>query len=95
MIEFKTERYGADVATIHESADQIVEVVRRKDGFFDLVIHNRVWHTQWEDKTATLSAAEFIKLGEVADSYLCVDSSCCYFGAPAAQECACHPRYTK
>ena len=93
MIEFKTERYGADVAIIHESSDQIVEVVRRKDGLFDLIIHVRVWDTQWEDKTATLTAADFIKLGQVADSYLCVESECSYFGSPAPQECRCHPRY--
>ena len=49
MIEFKKERFGAEVATIHESSDQIVEVVRRQDGLFDLTIHNRVWDVQWED----------------------------------------------
>lgn len=93
MIEFKKERYGADVATIHESAEQIVEVVRRDDGLFSLIIHNRVSGDRWEDLTATLSAAEFIKLGEVADAYQCVEAGCPSFGRLASRGCRCHPSY--
>lgn len=65
-LAFKREKYGADVATIHEDGDQIVEVVRRGDGRFDLTIHCRRAHGDlWDDMTVTLSADRFTALGQV------------------------------
>lgn len=94
MITFKKERYGADVATIHEGDDQIVEVLRRKDGRFDLIVHSRRHDTdRWDDLTATLKPADLLALGEVADAYLCIEPECPSHGQPPSRSCKCHPRY--
>lgn len=65
--EFKTQQYGAVVATIHETPDEIVEVTANRDGRYDLVIHSRrPDRDQWDDLTAHLSAEQFEALGTVA-----------------------------
>ena len=92
MLEFRKE-YGTDVATVTESADQIVEVLRRKDGLFDLTIHRGNEETgRWDDMTAVLKPDDFIRLGTVADHTLCQEPECPSFEKPPSRGCKCHPR---
>jgi len=68
MIEFKREKYGAEVATIHEDGDQIVEVVRRGDGRFDLTIHRRRAHGDlWDRKMSRVMAPDLAEFYSDAD----------------------------
>lgn len=94
MVNFKVEKYGADVATIHATENQIVEVVRRRDGLFDLTIHRRDEEAnRWDDMTAELTPIHFLDLGEVADHYQCVNKNCPSFGQRPSRSCRCHPSY--
>ena len=72
MIEFEKQRYSAVVATVHESSEQVVEVLRRDDGLFDLIIHNQ-YDGSWEDMSVTLDAGEFLKLGQIPQAPLPTD----------------------
>lgn len=90
---FERQKYGADVATIVENDERILEVLRRKDGLFDLTIHSRIWDGEWEDLTVTLNAVHFIDLGRVADNTLCIERDCPEFGTSPPDHCKCHPRY--
>ena len=94
MIEFKRERSGADVATIIDETDQIIEILRRSDGLFDLIIHVRNFETdRWDDMTAVLTPQHFILLGTVADHTLCREPDCPSFKMQPSHSCKCHPRY--
>lgn len=67
MIDWKPNRYGGDVATILDQPDQIVEVMKKPNGAFDLIIHNRNDETGlWDDMTAVLRPEHFVALGEIA-----------------------------
>jgi hypothetical protein len=67
MIEFKKEIYGAEVATIVENEDEILEVLRRSDGKFDLTVHCRRPKTgRWDDLTVVLEPRHFKDLGDIA-----------------------------
>jgi hypothetical protein len=95
MFEFKREKYGADVATILETEDQIVEVLRHPYGTFQLIVHNRRRDNPdlWDDLSATLTPQHFIELGKVADHAICHERECPYFGKSPSRSCKCHPRY--
>jgi hypothetical protein len=94
-MEFKREQYGADVAKLLEDDQQIVEVLRRKDGCFDLIIHNyNERRGLWDDMSATLKPQHFIELGTVADNTLCIERACPQFGRSPSRSCKCHPRYS-
>lgn len=93
MIEFKIQKFGADVATIHVGEDQIVEVGRLPNGLFDLTVYQRRPGTDtWDDLTAVLKPEDFMKLGEVPDHYLCTEENCPSFKQRAPRSCGCHPR---
>ena len=67
IANFQTQPHGAEVATIIETADQIVEVLRHSDGTYDLTVHSRVSDTdRWDDCTARLSPRHFAVLGSIA-----------------------------
>ena len=66
MVEFQKQQYGAEVATILDNENETVEVMRRSDGTFELIIHNRRGETDtWDDLTAILKAEHFVELGRV------------------------------
>ena len=67
IANFKTEPHGAEVATILETADQVVEVQRLRDGTYALTVHSRVSDTdRWDDCTAHLLPRHFAVLGSIA-----------------------------
>lgn len=91
MIKFEIQSTGARVATIHESEDQIVEVLQRGDGRLDLIVHNRRGDTdRWDDLSAVLKPEEFADLGRAADYAVCVEKDCPDFGKPCERMCGCH-----
>lgn len=58
---------GADVATILDNENETLEVVRRTDGTFELIIHNRRAETDtWDDLSVTLKPAHFSVLGSIS-----------------------------
>lgn len=95
MIEFRKQRYGAEVATLLEDDEQAVEVLRRADGDFELTVHIRRGKNPdaWDDLTAVLKPEHFIDLGKIADMTLCREQDCPSFGQPPGRSCKCHPRY--
>ena len=96
MIEFKKQAYGADVATVLENEDSVLEVLRRKDGKFELTIHSRQPDTdRWEDLTSVLEPPHFIELGRIADMVLCNEPDCPSFGQVPSRSCKCHPRWSR
>lgn len=65
--EFKQQAFGADVATILETEDTLVEVVKLPRGQHQLVIHNRRGETdQWDDLSATMAPHHLAALGSIA-----------------------------
>lgn len=67
IANFKKQQFGADVATILETADQVLEVVRRDDGTFNLIVHNRRGETDtWDDLSVNLKPQHFSVLGSIA-----------------------------
>lgn len=93
MAEFKRQKYGSDVATILETDEQVLEILRRRDGIFDLIVHNRILDTdRWEDLTVNLKPEHFIELGNIADMTLCFHPDCPSFKKPPSRSCKCHPR---
>lgn len=93
MIEFKRQRYGADMATILDEPHKIVEVQRFSNGLFDLTVHSLDSETGvWDDLTAILKPEHFIALGQVADNTLCIEPECPSFKKPPSRSCKCHPR---
>ncbi len=65
-LEFKQERYGAEVATVLENDEAIVEVMRMEDGEFQLTIHNRGERSnQWDDLSAVLTTKHFAELARI------------------------------
>lgn len=94
MVKFNKQTYGADVATILDNEDEIVEVLRREDGNFELTVHNRRGGTEgWTDLSAILTPEHFIELGKIADQTLCREQDCPSFDRSPGQSCKCHPRY--
>jgi len=59
-----TEPHGAVVATVLETYETIVEVLKRSDGKFDLIIHRRCGDG-FDDLTATVEAGHLIALGSL------------------------------
>jgi hypothetical protein len=68
VANFKKEQLtGAMVATILDNENEVLEVLKRSDGKYDLIVHNRRGETdQWDDFTVTLKPAHFAVLGTIA-----------------------------
>lgn len=66
-LQFKKEVYGANVATLLDNEHEIVEIVKRTDGTFDFIVHNRDGETdRWNEKSATLTKKHMALLGRLA-----------------------------
>lgn len=65
-LQFEAQAYDAIVATIRQTDDALLEVVKGRDGTFNLVIHNRVGETdRFEDLSIRLEPKHFALLGQV------------------------------
>jgi hypothetical protein len=59
---------GADVATILDNESEVLEIVRRSDGTFELIVHNRRGETdRWDDLSVVLKPQHFAVLGSIAE----------------------------
>jgi hypothetical protein len=64
---FVAQQHGAVVATILETDHSIVEVLKRSDNQYELIIHSRRGQTdQWDDLSAPLQPIHFQALGSIA-----------------------------
>lgn len=96
MINFKKQHYGAEVATILNNEQEVVEVVRRTDGDFELTVHNREGESdRWHDLSAVLKPAHFVALGQIAELALCSERDCPSFGQLRGRSCLCHVRFAR
>ena len=94
MIEFKKQHYGADVATVLDNEAEVVEVMRRSDGKFELTVHNRQGESdRWRDISAVLKPEHFVELGKIAEMALCSERECVSFGKVRGWSCMCHHRF--
>lgn len=67
IANFKKEQFGGDVATILETENQVLEVLRHSNGLFSLIVHNRQGDTdRWDDMSVTLKPQHFSVLGSIA-----------------------------
>lgn len=68
IANFKIQAHGADVATILDSDNETLEIVRRTDGTFELVVHNRRFESDtWDDLSVILKPQHFAVLGSIAE----------------------------
>ena len=71
QVAFIKQTYGAIVATIHETDEQVCEVQWHNDGTFGLIVHRRHANSdQWDDLTVYLKPEHFTALGSVPSAVI-------------------------
>ena len=67
IANFKLESSGAEVATILDNENAVLEVMKRSDGTYELTVHNRRGETdRWDDLSVVLKPRHFAVLGSIA-----------------------------